>query len=354
MLAERTSSKKSASPTTSQPSSSAASVASVFVFSDWIKESPSSSQSANGPAAAIAFRGALLRKETPGAAADSVLPVEAAANTLCHARGAGDFCQLEIWEVVLSEAELVPFTKSTNSEWLPVRWGAVRSELISKYFRDESVDRSTAEDMCIDLTFFDHQPAQQRIAAAAESDPGLEAATEVIEGIVHELEKRARAPLLLVLTNFWQEPAATTSGRMGAAELDGGSAIGNRAVASADDRPGDSRESGAAPLLGVATDRTRSYLSGFRVYHWCGHPCRAVVTCKVFSLLSNLGVTAALCHSCMAHGQARPSEPGGLRQRFELRAKRGLHIRKCTGLLSLLSYRRLVPLPRASMSMSNE
>jgi endonuclease-3 len=182
------------------------------------------------------FSAAELRAEKSG---DSY-QLKPASNALCHARGAGDFCQLEIWELLLDEKEMVEHKlaqkRKTNARTPFFReatnW-AVIADLLLRYNTD-----GISKDFPIGID---------------ESVVAIEV-SKCIDSIVCELEQRANAPYLFVCTKLHMERSGGGSGAVDADDMDVEAALDGicRVVAL---RNGNAVEQPC-------------FISGYRVYHW--------------------------------------------------------------------------------------
>eukprot|EP01044_Picomonas_judraskeda_P002663 COSAG03_NODE_198_length_10790_cov_17.850996_1_plen_698_part_00 len=95
------------------------------------------------------FKGLQLTPVAAGDAEHGVCAVFPAVNALCHARGAGDYCQLESWEIRLTAESLESHSILPESEQICLgrqrRVGpATRFRLLAKYFGDRSSECATS------------------------------------------------------------------------------------------------------------------------------------------------------------------------------------------------------------------
>lgn len=102
----------------------------------------SDSETSNGSNRRV-FKGLQLAPATASDAEHGVCTAFPAVNALCHARGAGDYCQLESWEVCPTAESLQSHRVSPISEQVCLgmqrRVGpATKSRLMAKYFNDQT------------------------------------------------------------------------------------------------------------------------------------------------------------------------------------------------------------------------
>ena len=135
-------------PDTSHPGS--ASAADQPISLGWQRISPSALV---GDASIASYRRLFKGLHlTPVAAADAehgVCVVFPAVNALCHARGAGDYCQLESWEIRLTAESLQSHSILPPAEQICLGMqrtvgAATKSRLLAKYFGDKSSHCTTS------------------------------------------------------------------------------------------------------------------------------------------------------------------------------------------------------------------
>jgi hypothetical protein len=95
-----------------------------------------------------------------------------AVNALCHARGAGDYCQLESWEVCqtaepLQSQRILPISEQMCRGMERKVGPATKSRLMAKYFSDRTSSGGA-------ISFLDHQSLQS-VQADCDADQGRDA-----------------------------------------------------------------------------------------------------------------------------------------------------------------------------------